>query len=118
MRHPHFLADEDFRRDIVLATRRLDRSIDFVRAQEAGLAGAPDEVVLEFASRESRVVVSHDVSTMPAAAIARLRAKERMAGLILVAQNSRRRVVAENLVLIANASEADEWVGIIDHLPW
>lgn len=118
MKPPRFLADEDFRRDIVLAARRLDSSIDFVRAQEIGPSGAPDDAVVEFASTESRVVVSHDVSTMAAAAIARLKANEGMSGLILVAQNAPRRAVAENLVLIANASDADEWVGIIEHLPW
>jgi predicted nuclease of predicted toxin-antitoxin system len=109
---PRFLADEDFRRDIVLAARRFDRNIDFVRAQEIGLSGAPDDAVLEFASTEGRVVVSHDVSTMTAAAIARLKANEDMSGLILVAQNSPRRAVAKNLVLIANASDPTNGSGL------
>lgn len=87
-------------------------------AQEVGLSGAPDEAILEFGFAEGRVVVSHDVSTMRPAAIARLKANAGMAGLILVAQNSPRRAIAENLVLIAKASAADEWVGIIEHLPW
>ncbi|MEX1096978.1 MAG: hypothetical protein WED34_13105 [Planctomycetales bacterium] len=82
------------------------------------LRGEPDEVLLSYAAAESLVVVSHDVNTMIAAAHARLAAGLELAGLVLVGQRSDGRAVAHDLVLIGNVSDADEWTGRIDFLPW
>ena len=118
MTDPRFLADEDFRRDIVLTVRALDPRVDFVTIREVGLSAAPDDAVLEFAFRTGRILVSHDRTTMIGAAIERSRAGLGMSGLLLVAQDAPRRPVAENVVLIANASDANEWTGVVDYLPW
>ena len=56
-----FLADEDFDNDIVRGMlRRLSR-MDIVRVQDVGLSGALDPRVLEWAAREGRVLLTHDV---------------------------------------------------------
>jgi predicted nuclease of predicted toxin-antitoxin system len=55
-----FLADENFDRHIVRGLRRWLPNIDIALAQEAGLAGMDDEVLLEWAAQEQRLVLSHD----------------------------------------------------------
>jgi hypothetical protein len=60
-----FLADADLRRPILTALKRHKPAIDFKTAREAGLAGLDDLTVLGIAADEGRVLVSHDVSTMP-----------------------------------------------------
>lgn len=81
---PAFLADEDFRRDIVNAALRLNPAIDLMTTQELGLSGAADYDLLAFALERGRTVVSHDVNTMTAAARSRLDEGSEIAGLILV----------------------------------
>ena len=60
-----FQADADFNQHIVRAVRRRVPAIDFPTAHEAGLAGLDDDLVLERAAQESRILVSHDRRTMP-----------------------------------------------------
>ncbi len=112
-----YLADEDLRQVIVTAARRAEPSLVFVRVQDVGLAGAPDDRVLAFAAAEGAIAVSHDVNTMTVAAANRLAAGESMAGLLLVPQSRSRREVVESLVLIWAATDAAEWVGRIAFLP-
>jgi predicted nuclease of predicted toxin-antitoxin system len=60
-----FLADASLNRAIVTGVMRAERSIDFLTASAAQLAGVPDEEVLAIASRAGRVLVTHDIKTMP-----------------------------------------------------
>lgn len=48
------------------------------------MAGDEDPAVLAWAAAEGRVLLTHDVTTMTAYAIARVRAGEPMAGIIVV----------------------------------
>ena len=118
MSAPRFLSDEDFREDIVRAVLAQDPAVDIVSIRESGLRRASDSQVLQFAWDESRIVVSHDANTMTAAAIERIAASVGMAGLVIVPQSAQRRTVAEQLVLISNASSADEWHNKVEFLPW
>jgi hypothetical protein len=118
MSQPRYLADEDLRHAIVLATRRLEPSVHFITVVEAGLSAASDDKVLDFAFKNQLIVVSHDVNTMPAAAEARKNAGSGMAGLFLVPQIRQNPPVAETLVLVWSASQAEEWAGRIVYLPF
>ena len=53
---------------------------------EQGLSGSSDDAVLESASREGLIVVSHDVNTMKALAEVRIREGSGISGLFLVPQ--------------------------------
>jgi hypothetical protein len=60
-----FLADADLNRAIVSGVLRHEPSIDFLTAQAAGLRRLKDPEVLALAAEQQRVLVSHDVGTMP-----------------------------------------------------
>jgi hypothetical protein len=47
-------ADENLNYDIVRGVLRHDPQIDIVRVQDAGMSGADDPAVLEWAAREGR----------------------------------------------------------------
>ena len=64
-----FAADENFNLQIVSGVVRRLPTIDIVRVQDAGLGGADDPTVLEWAAGESRVLLSHDVNTITAFAL-------------------------------------------------
>lgn len=57
-------ADENFNNDIVRGLWRRKSELDIVRIQDVGLSGADDPTVLEWAARERRVLLTHDVTTM------------------------------------------------------
>ena len=61
-----FLADADLNKAIVSGVLRREPSLDFLTAQKGGLRGMNDPEVLTLAAEQQRVLVSHDVSTMPA----------------------------------------------------
>lgn len=60
-----FLADENFNNDIVRGVRRRNPGIVILRAQDVGLSGAADPVVLEWSAENAVAVLTHDVATMP-----------------------------------------------------
>jgi Domain of unknown function (DUF5615) len=115
---PRFLADEDLRFEIVLAARRLEPAVDFPTVIELGRAGLSDSDQLDFAYREGRILVSHDVNSLRALADARIADGRGVRGVLLTAQRNPSRDVAETIVLIWAASDATEWVDRVVFIPF
>ena len=111
-----FQADADLNQVIVLALVRREPAIDFQTAMAAGLAGLSDRDVLAMASREGRVLVTHNQRTMPRH-FAEFIATEASAGLLVVPQHLPLSTSVEELLLIWSASEADEWINRVCYLP-
>jgi predicted nuclease of predicted toxin-antitoxin system len=59
-----FLADENLKRKIISGLLRRDPFVDVIRAQDAGLSGVEDRVLLEWATQHGRVLLTHDVQTL------------------------------------------------------
>jgi hypothetical protein len=110
-------SDEDFNAIILRGLRRKFSVLDVVRAYDAGLAGCPDDVILDWAAREERVLLTHDVSTMLATAYARIQNGEPMWGVLVVPQWLPIGRALLDLELIIECSEQREWRNRIDHLP-
>ena len=111
------LADEDIHGDIVRGIRRRDRLVDLVRVQDVGLAGELDPAVLEWAFRESRVVVTHDANTMTAAAYERVSAGQPLFGVLVVSQSMGIGAAIEEILLAAICSNPEEWQNQVRHAP-
>jgi hypothetical protein len=114
---PRFLADEDLRRSIVTAARRREPALDFASVVDLGMAAATDAAVLEFATLNGLLVVSHDVNTMKAMAERRIAERQGLSGLFLVPQTRPTRLIVEQLLLIWAASTLEEWRDRIVYLP-
>lgn len=67
-------ADENFNADIVRGLLRRLPDLDIARAQDAGLSGADDPAVLEWAAREGWIVLTHDISALVSFAFERVAA--------------------------------------------
>jgi hypothetical protein len=111
-----FLADEDLRRAIVLGVRRREPSVSFIEAFELGSNGKDDLTVLEMAARDGRILVSHDVRTMPVHFRTFIAGRE-SPGLILVPQRAQLGRVIDDLVLLWLASDETDWINQICYLP-
>jgi hypothetical protein len=108
-----FLADADLNKAIVTGLKRREPAVDFLTAQAAGLREMKDPEVLALAAEQGRVLVSHDVGTMPAHFGAFRDAGRRSAGVILIAQSLDAGTAIEELLLIWLASEAAEWENLL-----
>lgn len=111
-----FQADADLKHAIVSATLRREPAIDFRSAVSADLGGRDDLEVLAIATQEGRVLVSHDSRTMPSH-FAEFIANNTSPGVVIASQRLSVAVVVEELLLIWSASDPDEWLNRITHLP-
>jgi hypothetical protein len=112
-----FAADENFNNDILRGLRRHDEGVDVVRVQDAGLSSSDDPIILDWAARENRIVLSHDVATMVGFAYDRVKAGQPMPGLIEVSRKVPLGVAIKDLLLLARGSEEGEWEGRVLYLP-
>src|SRR5262249_32885591 len=96
--------------------RRLP-GLDLVCAQDVGLSRAKEPEVLELAAKEGRILLTHDVSTMTKHAADRLRSGLPMSGVVVVSQSLPVGKAIEDILLLAECSEENEWAGQIRYLP-
>ncbi|MEX0781896.1 MAG: hypothetical protein WD557_04540 [Dehalococcoidia bacterium] len=101
------LTDQDFDEDILHGLARIVE-LDWLPARAFGQEEAVDEVIVELALRESRVLLTHDARTLYPL-IYRLRAEGRpIPRVAVVPQSLRLRVAIEQLqILLLAATEAD-----------
>src|ERR1044071_2268553 len=111
------VSDENFNNDIVRGLLRRNPSLDIVRIQDVGLRGEEDPLILEWAANEGRIVLTHDAATMAQFAYERVKAGLSMPGLIEVADDLPIGSVIEDILLIAETSERDEWEVRVIYLP-
>ena len=113
---PRFQADADFNEEIVSGLLRNHPDLDFQTAEEAGLRGLPDPEVLARAYNDHRILVTHDRRTMPAHFADFIQQRE-SPGVIVISQRVSVRRAMDELALIWEASEAEEWTNLIVQLP-
>jgi len=112
------LLDHNFnRRFLQVALRQCEPDVNDVRLIDFGRHRLTDAEVLEWAAREGRIVLSHDVRSMGNAADERVAAGLPMAGLILIPQDAPYKPVGEDLCLIFHASTPEEWQSKVERLP-
>jgi hypothetical protein len=88
-----------------------------IRAQDAGLTGVDDEVLLAWAAEQERVLPTHDVSTMTASAYRRVRNGDRMPGVFEVSRAVAVRSAVDGIILLTECSSPGEWEGQVRYLP-
>ena len=110
-------ADENFNNDILRGLLRRKPDLDVMRIQDAGLSGADDRTVLEWAARERRTLLRHDVATITSHANDRIREGKRMTGVFEVSRSVPIKVAIEDILLLAECSKEAEWEGQIRYLP-
>jgi Domain of unknown function (DUF5615) len=110
-------ADENFNNDVVRGVCRRSPSVDIVRVQDEGLSGADDPTIFEWASKASRVLLTHDVSTMTRYAYDRVRESKPMPGVFEVGRDVPVGTAIEEILLLAECSRQGEWEGQVRYLP-
>ena len=110
-----FQADVNLNQLILRAACRREPALDFHTAEAAGLGGLPDPEVLDRAAEEGRVLVTHDLQTMPRHFAAFITDRQ-SAGLLLIPQSLPIMSVVDDLLLIWATMDAEEWRNLIWYL--
>lgn len=113
-----FLADENFNNHIIRALLLQKPAIDIVRVQDVGLSGQDDSAVMERALLENRILLTHDVKTIPRFAIDRLDNGHSIPAIILILWDAPIGKVIADIVLMIECSEQHEWENQIVYLPF
>lgn len=111
------LVDENFNNDAIYGLREKNPYLDVVRVQDVGLSGATDAEILEWAAQERRVLLSHDVATVPAEAWRRVADGRAMAGAVVVRQQVSVGQLVRALEVLVTCTDAEELDGKVMHLP-
>lgn len=112
-----FAADENFNNNIVRGLLRRKPDLDIVRIQDAGLYSADDPSILEWAAREDRVLLTHDVSTITRHAYERVQNGLPMPGVFEVNYATPLGIIIEDILIVAECSLDNEWEGQVRYLP-
>lgn len=112
-----FAADENLKGDIFDGLLRRKPELDILRVQDAGLLGANDPKVLAWAADAGRVLLTHDINTLPGFAYDRVLAGHPMPGVFAIRQSLPIGNVIEDLLFLAECSRDGEWEGQVLFLP-
>jgi uncharacterized protein DUF5615 len=111
-----FQADVNLNQIILRAACRREPALDFQTAETANLTGLPDLEVLACAAEDGRILVTHDLQTMPRHFAAFITIRQ-SAGLLLIPQHLPIASAVDDLLLIWSAMEAEEWRNLVWYLP-
>jgi hypothetical protein len=110
-------SDENFNGEIIRGLLRRQPDLDIVRVQDAGLLGSDDPTVLAWAAEEGRILLTHDRATIPDHAYERSSAGQDMPGVFVIANRFPVGRAIEEIILVLLCSDAEEWEGVVCHLP-
>lgn len=111
------VSDENFNGDIVRGLLRRHPEFDLVRVQDVGLMQTPDPEILEWAASQGRLLLSHDVSTVPPAAYQRVGDGKPMHGVFIVPDRMPIGQAIDEILFLSLEVEADEWQDQVLFLP-
>lgn len=111
------LSDENFNGDIVRGLFLRQPDLDLLRVQDVGLRKVDDPAILDWAASNGCILLTHDRATMPDFAYERLSQGQQMSGLFVINDRMPVRQVIDELLLLLDCSEQDEWEGIVLYLP-
>ncbi|MGI8554080.1 MAG: DUF5615 family PIN-like protein [Dehalococcoidia bacterium] len=102
------MTDENFRKAIVRGLLHPRPTLDIIRVQDAGLSGAIDPAILAWAAQEGRVLLPHDIRTMPSYAYDRVREGLPMPGVLAIGSRVPIGVAIKWILQMAEQSPEDE----------
>jgi len=117
MTRVRFQADADLKQTIVVGAIRRQPNLDFRSANEAGLEGIKDPLVLAIAAQDARVLVTHDRKTMPTE-FGQFIMTQTSSGILILSQSFPISEAIDALILIWEASTAEEWINQIMSIPF
>ena len=112
------LTDENFNGAILRGLIRRLPELDLVRVQDVDLMNADDPTILEWAAREERILLTHDVATITMYAYERINKGLPMPGVVEVIATASIGRILDDLELFVQCSLPEEYDGRILFIPF
>ncbi|NER37791.1 MAG: hypothetical protein F6J93_28170 [Oscillatoria sp. SIO1A7] len=115
-----FLIDENLSPDLKMAVLRLNPTIDILRVGDTGAPplGTPDPEILQYLELSKRLLVTDNRKSIPGHLEAHWANGGRIWGLFWTRPGSSLGDRAQELFLIWEVSEAEEWIDTLDWIPF
>lgn len=111
------LTDEGLHGSVVRGLRQYQNDMNVVRAQDVGLRTVEDQVVLEWAATNGRIVLTADRDTMIGLAYDRIANGLPMPGLFVLRPGVTVGQAIDAVLLVARCSTHEEWNNRVEFLP-
>jgi len=111
------LFDWNFNHRILRGLRIRLPGLDALVAQETDLKGCDDPSLLNFATEDDRILVTHDLRTVPRFAYDRVISGFGMPGVIVVPEEMPIGQAIEELLTVIECSHPNEYANQVVHLP-
>ena len=92
-------------------------NLDIVRIQDSEVSEQDDTAILAWTARENRILLTHDIQTITGYAYERVEAGLPMPGVFEVEATMPIGQAIEDLLLLVECSEEDEWEGQVCFIP-
>lgn len=112
------LTDENLNQHILRGLRRRLPRLDCVSVRDVGLAGSPDLVLLKWAAKEQRTILTRDIKTLVPAANRLVAQAEPMAGVIVICKGVAIGHVINDLELLLECNSESDMRNSIEYLPF
>ena len=105
-----FAADENFDGHIFKQLRKRLPDLDIVRVQDTEMYQAPDPILLEWAAKQQRIIITHDVQSLVGDAYERVTQGLPMPGVILVLDTVGVGKATNDLEMLIGAGKPEDFV--------
>lgn len=112
-----FAADENFNGKLLLGIKNRLPDIDVVRVQDGDMYESSDPELLDWLADENRVLLTHDVQTIPGFFYKRVNEGKKMPGVILVRESTTMGDTLDDLEVVMGAGQPQDFEDIIVHVP-
>lgn len=112
-----FATDENFDERILKGLRARLPALDIVRVQDTEMFQAPDEVLLAWLADEGRILLTHDVRTMPHYVYERVRSGLPVPGVIEIHKKTPIGAAIGELEILLGASTPEDFENQVMFVP-
>ena len=112
-----FAADENFDGRILNELLVPLPELNVVRVQDTEMYQAPDDKLLAWLAEEQRILLTHDVQTMPYYVYERIRAGQLVSGVIEVHKDTPLGVAIDELEVMIGAGTLEDFENQVKYIP-
>jgi hypothetical protein len=115
-----FLLDENLSKRIKYAVIRINTKIDILCVGDFGAPtlGTLDPEILIYLEKSQRILITDNRKSMPQHLQDHWQNNRQIWGLFWIKENTNIGEIAENIYLLWEISEAEEWINVVDWLPF